>query len=97
MIQRAEKRLLPGLAAMIEVVVTATPLTCERYTGSPSGAIYGYEQSTDNAFISRIPARTPIEGLYLTGAWTFPGGGFGGVLRSGQATYQVLMEDLGIR
>lgn len=97
LIQRAEERLLPDLSAMIEVVETASPLTCERYTGNPQGAIYGYEQCVDNAFISRLPTRSPVKGLYLTGAWTFPGGGFGGVLRSGQATYRAIVEDMGIR
>jgi prolycopene isomerase len=97
LIQRTEQWIFPHLSTMIEIIDAATPLTCERYTGHPEGAIYGYEQSTDNAFMVRVPARTPIDGLYLTGAWTFPGGGFGGVLRSGQATYQAVMGDLGFR
>jgi prolycopene isomerase len=97
LIQRTEQRILPGLASRIEELTAATPLTCERYTGHPGGAIYGYEQCVENAFISRLPIRTPVKGLYLTGAWTFPGGGFGPALRSGLATYQAVMGDLGVR
>ena len=37
--------------------------------------------------------RTPIEGLYLSGHATHPGGGIGG---GGRATVQVIMRDLGI-
>jgi phytoene dehydrogenase-like protein len=97
LIQRTEQWIFPDLSSRIEEIATATPLTCERYTGNPEGAIYGYEQSTENAFISRLPNRSPIKGLYLAGAWAFPGGGFGGVLRSGQAAYQAVMADLGLR
>jgi prolycopene isomerase len=97
LIQRTEQRLFPDLSAGIEEVVTATPLTCQRYTGHPEGAIYGYEQSIENAFISRLPTRSPVKGLYLAGAWSFPGGGFGGVLRSGEMAYRAVMGDLGVR
>jgi prolycopene isomerase len=96
LIHRAEQRLFPNLSAGIEEIATATPLTCERYTGHPEGAIYGYEQCVDNAFITRLPNRSPIKGLYLAGAWSFPGGGFGPVLRSGLAAYQAVMADLGL-
>jgi prolycopene isomerase len=97
LIQRAQQWVFPGLSAAIEVITAATPLTFERYTGHPEGAIYGYEQSTENAFMKRVTPRTPIAGLYLSGAWSFPGGGFPGVLRSGQAVYQAIMADLGLR
>jgi prolycopene isomerase len=97
LIQRAEQWVFPGLSTAIEVRAVATPLTFERYTGHPEGAIYGYEQVTDNAFMKRVTPRTPIAGLYLSGAWSFPGGGFPGVLRSGQAVYQAVMADLGLR
>jgi prolycopene isomerase len=97
LIRRTEQWIFPQLSANIEEIATATPLTCERYTDHPEGAIYGYEQCVENAFISRLPNRSPVKGLYLTGAWTFPGGGFGGVLRSGEATYRTVMGDLGLK
>jgi phytoene dehydrogenase-like protein len=75
LIQRAEKELIPGLSSMIEVKEAGTPLTNRRFTGNTDGAIYGFEQSMDNAYMNRIENRTPVKGLYLASAWGNPGGG----------------------
>jgi len=93
LIRRTEERLIPGLGSMIEVKEAGTPLTCWRYTGNTDGAIYGFDQSMDNAFMNRIDNRTPVKGLYLASAWGNPGGGYGGVLRGGQQAFQQIMED----
>jgi prolycopene isomerase len=95
LIRRAEKMVVPGLSSLIEVKETATPLTNSRYTGNTEGAIYGFEQSMENAYMTRISNETPIKGLYLAGAWGNPGGGYPGVLRSGQLTFDKLMESWG--
>ena len=95
LIRRAEERVIPGLSSMIEVREAATPLTNWRYTGNTQGAIYGFEQSMDNAYMNRIENRTPVEGLYLASAWGSPGGGYGGVLRGSQMAFQRMMEDWG--
>lgn len=92
LIKRAEKTVIPQLASMIEVKEAATPLTNRRYTGNTEGAIYGFEQSMDNAFMNRIKNVTPVKGLFLASAWGDPGGGYGGVLRSGQLAFQKIME-----
>ncbi|MBW1786690.1 MAG: NAD(P)/FAD-dependent oxidoreductase, partial [Deltaproteobacteria bacterium] len=95
LIKKAEKQVIPGLSSMIEVREAATPLTNRRYTRNPEGAIYGFEQSMDNAFMNRIENRTPIKGLYLASAWGSPGGGFTGVFRGGELAFQEMMEDWG--
>ena len=95
LIRRAEEQVIPGLSSMIEVKEAATPLTNWRYTRNTEGAIYGFEQSMDNAFMNRIKNRTPIKGLYLASAWGNPGGGYAGVLRGGQSAFQKMMEDWG--
>ncbi|MEJ2283929.1 MAG: NAD(P)/FAD-dependent oxidoreductase [Desulfobacterales bacterium] len=95
LIKRAEKEVIPGLSAMIEVKEAATPLTNWRYTGNTEGAIYGFEQSMDNAYMNRIENHTPIKGLYLAGAWGNPGGGYTGAMRSGEKAFQALMEAWG--
>lgn len=95
LIRRAEKEIIPGLSAMIEVKDSATPLTNWRYTGNTAGAIYGFEQSMDNSYMNRIKNRTPIKGLYLASAWGDPGGGYAGVYRGGQSAFVALMEDWG--
>jgi phytoene dehydrogenase-like protein len=94
LIRRAEE-VIPGLSSMIEVKESATPLTNWYFTRNPEGAIYGFEQSMDNAYMNRLDNRTPIKGLYLASAWSNPGGGFNGVLRSGERTFGKMMEDWG--
>jgi prolycopene isomerase len=93
LIQRAEQALIPGLTAMIEVKESATPLTNWQFTGNPQGAIYGFEQSMDNAYMNRIGNRTPVKGLYLASAWGNPGGGYTGTLRAGAQTFKKIMTD----
>jgi prolycopene isomerase len=80
---------------MIAVKEAGTPLTNIRYTSNTDGAIYGFEQSLDNSFMSRISNRTPVKGLYLASAWGEPGGGYTGVLMSGRKAFGMLMEDWG--
>jgi all-trans-retinol 13,14-reductase len=93
LIARAEKEVIPQLSSMIEVRDAATPLTNRRYTGNTEGAIYGFAQTMDNAYMNRIGNRTPVRGLYLAGAWGNPGGGYVGVLRGGQLAFEKMMED----
>jgi prolycopene isomerase len=95
LIERAEREVIQGLSTMIEVQESATPLTNWRYTGNTAGAIYGFEQSMDNAFMNRIENKTPVKGLYLASAWGNPGGGYAGAFRAGQSAFQALMEDWG--
>jgi len=94
LIEEVEKWVIPGLSSMIEVMEAATPLTNIRYTGNPEGAIYGYEQSMDNAYMTRLEQRTPFKGLYLASAWTKSGGGYQPCLRSGADAFKALMKDL---
>ncbi len=94
LIEEAEKWVIPGLGSMIEVMEAATPLTNISYTGNPEGAIYGYEQSMDNAYMTRLEQKTPFKGLYLASAWTKPGGGYQPCLRSGADASRALIKDL---
>lgn len=93
LVDRVEEALLPGLWDMIEEFDAATPLTNVRFTGNCSGAIYGFEQALNNTFINRLDNRTPIPNLYLASAWSSPGGGFAGALRSGQRTWRAIRKD----
>ncbi|HVN95283.1 MAG TPA: FAD-dependent oxidoreductase [Syntrophorhabdaceae bacterium] len=93
LISRAQKDMFPGLASMIETKESATPLTNWRFTGNPEGAIYGFNQTVDNAFMNRLDCRTPIKGLYLAGAWATPGGGYGGALSGGEKAFIAMVED----
>lgn len=79
LIQKAEK-VIPDLGKHIIVQDAATPKTFERYTLMPEGAIYAFDQSIG---ITRPYFKTPIRGLYLACASTFPGGGVEAAVISG--------------
>ena len=93
LVKEAEKWVITGLSSMIEVMEAATPLTNIHYTGNPEGAIYGYQQSMDNAYMTRLEQRTPFKGLYLASAWTKPGGGYQPCLRSGADAFKTMVKD----
>jgi phytoene dehydrogenase-like protein len=92
LIARLEEKLLPGLAQAVEVKDTGSPLTNVRYTGNYRGAMYGWDQTMSNSGQSRVPHNTPIKNLYLAGAWTKPGHGYGGVLYSGLECFGEIMS-----
>lgn len=95
MVKAVESTMAPGLSRMIAMREVSTPLTNRRFTGNPAGAIYGYDQTVGNSFLTRLGNRTPVKGLYLSSAWANPGGGFGGALASAKLTFKALAEDLG--
>ena len=95
LIEKAEQHVIPGLSSMIEVVEAATPLTNVYYTRNPEGAIYGYEQAMNNAYMNRLENTTPYKGLYLASAWSNPGGGFQPCLESGAQAFKALVKDWG--
>ena len=44
----------------------------------------------------RLPNRTPIDGLYLAGSWTFPSHGVAGAQVSGHQAARLIMDREGI-
>jgi len=79
LVRKAED-LIPELSQHVVVLDAATPRTLERYTLMPEGALYAFDQSIGS---SRPHFKTPVRGLYLAGASTFPGGGIEAVVMSG--------------
>jgi all-trans-retinol 13,14-reductase len=92
LIKKVEKTLLPGLSAAVEVKEIGTPLTNVRYTRNYRGAIYGWDQTMNNTGPNRVPHTTPIKNLYLAGAWTQPGHGYGAVIPSGLSCFAEIMK-----
>ncbi len=86
--ERVEEALLPGLANAIQVQRVFTPLSCVEISGSDRGAIYGWESKAGTERPSRT---TPINNLYLSGAWTRPGAGEVGVMWSGLGCFKDIM------
>ncbi|RLE72917.1 MAG: all-trans-retinol 13,14-reductase [Thermoprotei archaeon] len=80
LVRKAEK-VISGLREHIIIMDAATPHTFERYTLNYRGAIYAFDQSMDAP--PRPYFKTPVKGLYLAGASTFPGAGIEAVTISG--------------
>ncbi len=84
---------IPDVRDRIEVCEVGTPHTMARYTANPQGSIYGYASEKGSHTIHRPAPRTSVSGLYLAGAWTFPGPGFEGAMASGFNTANEILED----
>jgi all-trans-retinol 13,14-reductase len=93
LVAQTEKRFLPGLSKAIEVIEVGTPLTNVRYTRNYRGAIYGWDQTLNNSGRERVGHKTPIKNLYLAGAWSTPGHGYGAVIPSGLMCFGEIMKE----
>ncbi len=85
---------LPGLAESNRYREASTPLTNFRDTRNPHGAIEGYENTPANSGLGWLPAVTPIDNLFLAGAWTNTGG-MNPAIRSGVTSAQQVLAHLG--
>jgi len=86
--------MVPDLRRRVVLRVSASPMTIDRMTGNRWGAAYGWAQIPRQAGIYRLNRVTPIDGLYLAGHWTAPGGGVAAAMASGQITADVIGERL---
>lgn len=89
-------RYAPNMRGKIIDRFIQSPLDLERRIGLLKGNVMHVEMSFDQMFFFRpLPElagyRTPIKGLYLTGASTHPGGGVFGA--SGSNTAKVVLSD----
>ncbi len=86
----------PGFADTVEHAYVQTPTEIARELGLIDGQVMHLEMTLDQMFAWRpLPElsgyRTPLEGLYLSGASTHPGGGVFGA--SGRSSARVLLSD----
>ncbi len=84
---------IPDVRDRIEAIEVGTPKTMYDYSLSPGGAVYGFAMGATTHTVFRPAQRTPVPGLYLAGAWTFPGAGFGGALTSGYICADLILKD----
>jgi phytoene dehydrogenase-like protein len=89
---RAAEKLIPGLSRHIVVKDISTPLTYEKYTSATEGGWYDSACTPGQSLLNRMPAKTPIENLYLTGAKSFPGPGMFGAIQSGLFTADIILN-----
>ena len=88
----------PNVPDSVQGTYIQSPLDLERNVGLLGGNIMHLDMSLDQMFMLRpLPElayyRTPVPGLYLTGASTHPGGGVAGA--SGRNAAQVVLADGG--
>ncbi len=90
-VRRAEA-ILPGLSQHVEFMDVATPQTVKGFTSNPRGTIFGWDTTIEQSIDNRLPQATPIPNLFLSGAWTFPGGGQSAVIISGSMVAQTIID-----
>ena len=86
----------PGFSSSVEHAFLQTPVDLERELGLLRGNVMHVDMSLPSMFAWRpLPElsgyRTPIDGLYLAGASTHPGGGVSGA--SGRSAARVVLAD----
>lgn len=84
-------RWLPGLRDGMILCEAGTPRTMERYTLNHRGAAYGWAPKPAQVGPGRPAVKTPVEGLYLAGHWSSPGGGVYGAALSGIQSAQAIL------
>ncbi len=98
-LDKAAELFEPGLLDSVEEWRAMTPLTYERDFNMPKGHAASYAGGPVAAFLGRDPElsryETPISGLYLTGAATFPGAGVWGA--AGRNTATTMLRRLGLK
>lgn len=67
MLDLVERR-LPGFRALVAFRELSTPLSTEKFTGHPGGEIYGVPWTPARLDMDFLQPRTPVAGLFLTGA-----------------------------
>ena len=91
LIEHAE-RVFPNIRKNIEEVEVATPLTMMRYLNTPGGAIYGFQQNTQDAVMFRERIDT-ISGLHMAGCWNGMGG-FQPTYMIGESTARAVLKKI---
>lgn len=82
LMERVEKKLVPGLASHIEVCEIATPMTYQRYTGNRNGSMMGFMPGMKNMRAGVAGHFTPVENLLICGQWSSYGGGVPSAVRA---------------
>jgi phytoene dehydrogenase-like protein len=90
-----DQTLWPGIRDQVVYKNISTPVDFERRLLSPEGAVYALQNDIPSSMVFRPSNRSKsIEGLYLAGASTHPGGGVPMVIAGGGITADLIMEDI---
>ena len=72
-------------------------MTLKGFTGNPRGTIFGWDSTIAQSMQKRLKQKTPIDNLYLAGAWTLPGPGQSAVIMSGRDAARAILKDSGAK
>jgi phytoene dehydrogenase-like protein len=91
-VSTAIERIAPGFGALVTAREVLGPPDIEARTGLTGGHIFQGECRPDWLWDRRVPARTPMEGVYLCGAGTHPGGSV--IAANGRNAAMAVLRDL---
>ena len=83
----------PKVKEHIKVLELGTPHTMKRYTNNTQGAVYGWEQNIRQGGFNRLSNKSDFNNVFLSGAWTNPGGGFEGAITGGILTAERILRE----
>ena len=95
-VNRIERKILPGLSGAIEVCEVGTPKTHRRFLQRKDGSYGPVPYSKPRGLLSMPFNRTEVPGLYCVGDSTFPGQGLNAVSFSGFSCGHRIAADLGV-
>lgn len=82
------EKVIPGISDHIDVKLTASPYTYQRYSLNTGGSTIGWSKHPGEAFDpflkSFMDFRTPVKNLYQVGHWAFGPGGIPGGTMNGR-------------
>lgn len=83
----------PKVKEHIKILELGTPHTMKRYTNNTNGAVYGWEQNIEQGGFNRLSNKSDFSNVFLSGAWTNPGGGFEGAITGGILTAERILRE----
>jgi all-trans-retinol 13,14-reductase len=86
-------RRFPGFAGAVSQAEIATARTMKNRLGTPSGEVYGFRPTPSRLFGRPPSAATPIEGLWISSAYTVSGG-YAGAMQGGLMAADAAMRSL---
>jgi phytoene dehydrogenase-like protein len=89
----AIERWAPGFGSMVEAIEVSGPPDIEEKIGLTGGHIFQGDCLPHQMFDRRMPYRTPVDGVYLCGACTHPGGSV--IAANGRNAALRVLADLG--
>lgn len=90
-------KLIPGMQDAIECEEIVTPKMIADRTYNSQGSICGWEMSVEQVHDKRLLHETSMDGLYLAGHWTNPGGGVVSAATSGWIVARKILENARIK